>query len=127
MKTVKIIYWVSTILFALIMSFTAIPSLMNNKESLEFMTHLGYPLYFVQFISVAKILGGVTLILPGLTKAKEWAYAGLFFDLAGALFSIYAVDGINPGMAFIGFCLLLGVVSYLYKQKKNAFELTLKV
>lgn len=120
MKSVKIIYWVSTILFALLMSFTGIPSLMNNKESLEFMAHLGYPLYFVQFISVAKIVGAITLLLPGLSKFKEWAYAGLFFDLAGALFSIYAVDGINPGMGFIGFCLLLGVVSYLYNQKKNS-------
>lgn len=120
MKSVKIIYWVSTILFALIMSFTGIPSLMNNKEALEFMAHLGYPLYFVQFISIAKIVGGIALLLPGLSKFKEWAYAGLFFDLAGALYSTYAVDGINPGMAFIGFCFVLGIVSYLYNQKKNA-------
>ncbi len=119
MKSVKIIYWVSTILFALLMTFTAIPSLMNSKESLEFMAHLGYPLYFVQFISVAKILGSVTLLLPSIPKIKEWAYAGLFFDLGGALFSVYAIDGINPGMAFIGFSLLLGVVSYLYNQKKS--------
>lgn len=118
MKSVKIIYWVSTILFALLMSFTGIPSLMNNKEALEFMAHLGYPLYFVQFISVAKILGSVTLLLPGLPKIKEWAYAGLFFDIGGALFSVYSVDGINPGMAFIGVCFVLGAVSYLYNQKK---------
>ncbi len=122
MKSVKIIYWVSTILFALLMAFTAIPSLMKSKESLEFMTHLGYPLYFVQFISVAKILGSITLLIPGIPKIKEWAYAGLFFDLGGALFSVYAIDGINPGMGFIGFSFLLGIVSYIYKQKYSTLN-----
>jgi hypothetical protein len=42
-----------------------------------------YPIYFIQFISVAKLLGAIVILIPGLHTIKEWAYAGLFFDLVG--------------------------------------------
>ena len=49
--------------------------------------YLGYPVYFIQFISIAKLIGSIVILIPNLDRIKEWAYAGLFFDLAGAVFS----------------------------------------
>jgi hypothetical protein len=117
MKSVKIIYWTSTIVFAVFMAFTAIPSLMNVKEALDAMARLGYPLYFTKFIAVAKILGAIALLVPGFPKIREWAYAGLFFDLIGAAFSIYSTSGLRPDILYVVVPALVGIISYLYNQK----------
>jgi uncharacterized membrane protein YphA (DoxX/SURF4 family) len=47
-------------------------------------TDLGYPLYFLRIIGVWKLLGGIVLLIPGYPRLKEWAYAGIFFELSGA-------------------------------------------
>ncbi|MBX9734370.1 MAG: DoxX family protein [Chitinophagaceae bacterium] len=119
MKSVKIIYWTSTIVFAVFMAFTAIPSLMGVKEAMDAMAQLGYPVYFVKFISVAKILGAIALLVPGFPKIREWAYAGLFFDLMGAAFSIYSIGGLKPDILFVVIPALVGIVSYVYNQKNS--------
>ena len=81
---------------------------------------LGYPVYFIQFISVAKLIGAITILIPGLYKIKEWAYAGLFFDLSGAIFSlISASPKFEPSTLFILLPILLGVISYLCWNKKR--------
>jgi hypothetical protein len=81
-KTINILYWVFTILFAALMIFSAIPNAMANEDSVKVIHDmLGYPVYFIPFIGVAKIIGAVVILIPGLNKVKEWAYAGLFFDL----------------------------------------------
>lgn len=51
---------------------------------------LGYPFYLIPFVGVAKVLGIIATLIPGFPGIQEWAYAGLFFDLAGATFSIYS-------------------------------------
>ena len=92
-KTTNILYWIFTILFAGFMIWSSIPSIKPNAQSIQFMhDFLGYPIYFIQFISIAKLLGAVALLIPGLIKIKEWAYAGLFFDLTGAIFSVIAAS-----------------------------------
>jgi uncharacterized membrane protein YphA (DoxX/SURF4 family) len=48
------------------------------------MTHLGYPAYFMTILGFWKVLGGAAILLPGFPLLKEWAYAGMIFDLAGA-------------------------------------------
>ncbi len=101
MKKTTILYWSITGLFAAFMIFTSIPNVMMSPEAVTFITHLGYPEYFIPFIGVAKILGSLGILLPGFPRIKEWAYAGLFFDLAGAFYSIAAVDGIKPDIAFM--------------------------
>ena len=98
MKKTKIIYWVITILFGGFMLFSAIPDIMNKPEAIDFMNKLGYPPYFTPFIGVAKLLGVIAILVPGFPRIKEWAYAGLMFDLIGAAYSIYATSGISNAM-----------------------------
>jgi DoxX-like protein len=71
MKKIKIIYWIITGLFAAFMLFTAIPDIIMDPEAIKFMTALGYPLYFIPFIGVAKVLGAIAILIPGFPRIKE--------------------------------------------------------
>jgi len=117
MKRNKIIYWTATILFAGFMISTAIPDLMRQEEALKFITDLGYPIYFIIFISLAKVAGSITILIPGKFKLKEWAYAGLFYDLAGAVYSLLAVHGFDPGMIMMPIIIAVMFTSYFYNEK----------
>src|SRR5215212_11317403 len=91
MKKTKILYWIFTSLFACMMLFSAIPDVLSNPLAVQGMHDgLGYPLYFIPFIGVAKVLGVIAILIPGFPRIKEWAYAGLVFDLVGATYSIIA-------------------------------------
>ena len=118
MKNTNILYWVITIFFAGFMIFTAVPNVINEPESVKFITDLGYPAYFVPFIGIAKILGSIVLLIPGLRRIKEWAYAGLFFDLSAAVYSIAKVYGINPQITFIILPIVFLFASYFLWHKK---------
>jgi DoxX-like family len=121
MKKIKILYWVFTGLFAIMMFGSAIPDVFSYEIAVKGMHEdLGYPLYFIPFIGVAKVLGVVALLLPGYPKIKEWAYAGLFFDLIGATYSIIANGGNAGQWGFMIMPIALGILSYLYYQKKLA-------
>jgi len=117
MKKTKIAYWIVTVLFAANMLFSSIPDLMGKPDAIAFITHLGYPEYFVYYISVAKILGVIGILIPGFPRLKEWAYAGLIFDLIGATYSFialkYPISGWAPMLIFIG----LGFASYFLYHK----------
>jgi hypothetical protein len=65
---------------------TGIAQLLKMKE-VDMMTHLGYPLYFLTILGVWKMLGVVTVLIPKFPLLKEWAYAGFFFAMSGAVFS----------------------------------------
>lgn len=118
MKKTKTLYWVFTILFALSMIFTAIPDVLLAKDAVAFMKdHLGYPNYFTTFLGTAKILGSIVILIPGLGRLKEWAYAGLAFDLIGAVYSALCVDGFMPQMAFMSIWIILFLLSYTYYRK----------
>src|SRR5688572_1369319 len=113
MKTNNIIYWVSTALFSAFMLFSGVGNFMVTPESVAFLSdHLGYPQYIIRFLGAAKILGSVALLIPAFPRIKEWAYAGLFFDLIGASYSMISVDGFEPGMAVMAVVLGVEAVSY---------------
>lgn len=79
---------------------------------------LGYPVYFIQFISILKLLGALAIATPGLNKIKEWAYAGLFFDLAGAVYSgIASAEKFDPMILSMLIWILPGILSYYYWNK----------
>ena len=121
MKKTKIIYWLVTVLFALMMLGSAIPDIMSSDVAVRGMHDgLGYPLYFIPFIGVAKVLGVIAILIPGSARIKEWAYAGLFFDLVGATFSIYSSGERGANLAFMLLPILLGAISYVYYRKKQA-------
>lgn len=119
-KTINLIYWINTILFAGLMAFSAIPNAMTNEDSIKFMHDLlGYPVYFIGFIGVAKLLGVIAILIPGLKRIKEWAYAGLFFDLAGAIYSNIAVaKEVDPMMLTLLAWIVPGILSYVFWHKK---------
>lgn len=85
--TRKIIYWVSTLWASVGMVSTAIIQIFQIKPNADLFNHLGYPIYFFTFIGILKILGAVALLVPKYPLLKEWAYAGFFFLMTGAIFS----------------------------------------
>ena len=97
-KTHKIIYWISTLWLASGMLATGILQLFRAQAEgavappgVEGITHLGYPVYFLTILGVWKILGVAALLAPKFPLIKEWAYAGFFFTMSGAIFSHLAV------------------------------------
>ena len=122
-KTTNILYWTFTILFCVLMALTAIPDVLKAPDAVEFMTKLGYPLYFIAFIGWAKILGAIALLIPGYPRIKEWAYAGMAFDLIGAVYSILASGPVDAGMLFMVLPFALLISSYIFYHQKLKFAL----
>jgi uncharacterized membrane protein YphA (DoxX/SURF4 family) len=120
MKKTNMIYWILTGLFAAFMIFTSIPDILMVKDAVTFMNHLGYPNYFIPFIGVAKVLGCIAILIPGFPRIKEWAYAGLFFDLFGATYSNIAVEGMQVGLLFMVLPFGFLFASYAYYHKRLA-------
>lgn len=86
-KRNKIIYWVATLWLSLGMTATGIVQVIKMKEEVDMMHHLGYPIYFLTLLGIWKILGVIAVLIPKFTLLKEWAYAGFFFAMSGAVFS----------------------------------------
>lgn len=123
-KTINILYWVFTIIFGALMIFSSVGGIGPNEQTVEiFHKGLGYPIYFIQFISWAKIIGVIALLLPLPKTLKEWAYAGLFFDLGAAVYSGIAASGkFDPQMLGMLMWIIPGVLSYYFWKKKNALH-----
>ncbi|HRH50770.1 MAG TPA: DoxX family protein [Panacibacter sp.] len=120
-KTTNTIYWISTIIFGGLMIFSAVGGIQPTEDAIKLMHDgLGYPVYFIQFISIAKLIGSIVILIPGLKSIKEWAYAGLFFDLAGAVYSGIASSGkFDPMMLSMLAWIIPGIISYYYWHKKT--------
>ena len=122
-KRNKIIYWIATIWLSLGMLSTGVVQLLKIKGdgpgSLDTMTHLGYPVYFVTILGICKILGVVALLIPKFPLLKEWAYAGFFFMMSGAIFTHIAagnsISEIFPSLLL----LILTVVSWYYRPAER--------
>lgn len=122
MKKTTVCYWVFTVLFVALMLFTAIPDIFITDDVRKVMAELGYPPYFTPFIGVAKVLGCIAILIPGLKRVKEWAYAGLFFDLVGAEYSQIMTYGFIPQMViFMVVAFTLGILSYIFYRKLSAW------
>lgn len=110
-KRDKIIYWITTVWLALGMVSTGIVQLIKMKEEVDKTSlHLGYPVYFLTIIGIWKLLGSVAILLPKTGLLKEWAYAGFFFLMTGAIISHFAVG--DGAMEYFGPALLL-VLTFL--------------
>lgn len=113
-KAKKIVYWIFTLWLALGMVSTGIPQLLMMQQpgaisppGVYGMTHLGYPAYLLTLIGVLKMLGSITVLIPAFPRLKEWAYAGFFFLMSGALFSHLAVGDYAFMALFPAFLLLV--------------------
>ncbi|HEY4149833.1 MAG TPA: DoxX family protein [Chitinophagaceae bacterium] len=114
-KRNKIIYWIATLWLSLGMMSTGIVQLLKTKQEVDLMTHLGYPLYFLVILGTWKILGVVAVLIPKFPLLKEWAYAGFFFAMSGAVFS-HAACG-DAAKEFFGpvLSVILAVVSWYFR------------
>lgn len=117
-KRTKIIYWVFTLWMALGMVSTAIVQLMKNKDELTNFTNLGYPAYLMTIIGVWKLLGVIAILIPKRLLLKEWAYAGFFFVMSGAVIS-HLIVGDPVGRTFPAVLLLVLVIISWYFRPTN--------
>lgn len=91
-RTRRIIYWTTTILIAFSIASGGAAQLFGARENVEGIVRLGYPAFFLTIIGFWKLLGGIAIVIPRFRLVKEWAYAGIVFDLSGAAVS-NAVSG----------------------------------
>ena len=119
MKKIKIAYWIVKGIFAAFMLFSAIPDILVVPDAVTMITGLGYPRYIIPFLGLAKLLGAIVILIPGLKRIKEWAYAGLFFDLIGATYSAIAKEGFQLPMLFMILPLGFLFLSYFLWHKKE--------
>lgn len=114
-KRNKIIYWIATIWLALGMLSSGIVQLFHMKEEVDFIINMGYPAYFLTILGIWKMVGVAALLVPKFPLLKEWAYAGFFFAMSGAVFSHIAsgnsmIEIIPPLLL-----LILTVVSWYFR------------
>ncbi|NLR80556.1 DoxX family protein [Chitinophaga eiseniae] len=120
MKKTKITYWIFTGILSALTLLGAIPDLLSTPEALTVFKHLGYPAYLSPFLGLAKILGVVAILVPRFPRLKEWAYAGLFFDFTGAMYSGMAVGDPMPQWAAISVAYILLFGSYVFYHRLAA-------
>jgi len=90
--------------------------------AVDIFKHLGFPRYLLPFIGLAKILDVIVILVPGFRRLKEWAYAGLVFDLIGAFYSHISVRDRPADWIFAIIGLFLVVTSYALYRRKIKYE-----
>jgi hypothetical protein len=117
MKRDKILYWIFTGLTSLGFLMSSMMYLTHNPELMKGFNSLGYPVYFVTILGVAKLTGALALLNPWLPKLREWAYAGFTFTLIGAAWTHIATH--TRPTAPIVFLVLMGVSYFFYQRVSN--------
>ena len=117
----KIGYWVSTVLVAAFSAFAAFAYLSGSQQAVEGFAHVGYPQQLRIILGIAKLLGAITLVVPGVPRFKEWAYAGFTFAWISAFIAHYlAHDGPRAFTPLILLALL--AVSYVTRPASRALS-----
>ncbi len=118
-KAVDRIYWISTILFVLLMAFSASQELQHAPDLLEAMDYLGFPAYVLTMLGTAKLLGIPVLLIPRWPHLKEWAYAGYAFDLGGGFIAhLITGDTLERPLPSL-VCLAILVVAYVSHRSRG--------
>jgi len=123
-KRNKIIYWIATLWLSLGMVSTGIVQIIPLEEEAQKMSELGYPMYFLRIIGTWKLLGVAAVLAPRLPLVKEWAYAGFFFLMTGAVFSHLAHG--DAAAEYFGpvLLLVLTIVSWYYRPSERRLVAT---
>ena len=115
----KVAYWVSTGLLAAMSLFAAFSYLSGNAQAVEGFAHVGYPQQLRIILGIAKLLGAITLLAPGVPRFKEWAYAGFSFAWICAFIAHHLAN--DGPRAFVPLVLLaLLAVSYVTRPASRA-------
>jgi len=122
MKRKLVAYWICTVIIALLIGSGGAAQALRVPQNVEGMTALGYPLHFIVLLGVWKVLGALTLLAPGLRLVKEWAYAGIFIDLSGAVVASAA----NGAAAFhiIAPIVLIGILAASWALRPESRRLS---
>jgi len=102
MKARRVGCWICTALVALSFLSGGAANALGAPEAVAGILRLGYPAHFVTLLGIWKILGGVAVLVPGFARLKEWAYAGMTFDLTGAAVAHAAVGDADAWMGNMG-------------------------
>lgn len=125
-KQINIGYWILTILAAAMMGLSSYSNIISAPEAIDLVvTKMGYPAYFLPMIGVCKLAGSITILIPGFARIKDWAYAGLMFDITAAMYSFACIgEPVNAwGLLFLPVFLIAGSY-FFYLRKYNATSLT---
>lgn len=121
-KSKKIIYWVVTIFLSFGMLAGGIQQLLQIGGYVEIIEELGYPKYLLSILGVWKILGVIAILIPKFPLLKEWAYAGFFFAMLGAMVSHFAVgQSIADALPSV-ILLLVTVLSWYFRPESRKFS-----
>jgi uncharacterized membrane protein YphA (DoxX/SURF4 family) len=117
----NVTYWVSTSALAALSLFAAFSYLSGSPQAVQGFAHVGYPQQLRIILGIAKLLGAITLVVPGLPKLKEWAYAGFTFAWVSAVVAHYlAKDGPKAFMPLI--LLLFLLISYITRPASRKLQ-----
>jgi uncharacterized membrane protein YphA (DoxX/SURF4 family) len=114
-KRNRIIYWIATLWLSLGMTATGIVQLIRNKDEVALFNSLGYPMYLLIIIGVWKILGVIAVLVPKFPLVKEWAYAGFFFVMSGAVISHLAINDAPKELFGPILLIVLTIVSWYFR------------
>lgn len=118
----KIAYWITTGLVAALSLFAAFSYVSGGPQAVQGFAHVGYPQQLRMLLGIAKLLGAITLLVPGLPLLKEWAYAGFTFAWIAAFIAHYmAKDGPIAYMPLV--LLVLLAISYLTRSESRRWPL----
>lgn len=117
MKRLNIIYWVTTGLVSAFMLFSAALYLTHNEALVASFKTIGFPVFFITILGVAKLTGAIVLVAPVNAHVKEWAYAGFAFTFIGATWTHLATS--TPWIMPFVFLIILGVSYYSWIRKTN--------
>ncbi|MDN3579757.1 DoxX family protein [Mucilaginibacter flavus] len=116
-KSVKITYWILTILFALAMAGDAYGGITKQQAGVDVLKHLGYPIYFMVFTGFAKLLGVIAILQTKFKTIKEWAYAGFAFTFLGAIASRgFVGDPLSQLIPPVVVLIILFITYYFWKK-----------
>ena len=118
-----IVYWVSTALVVFELTMGGAWDVLRVPQVRGLIERLGYPPYFLVILGTWKLLGTVALVIPRFPRLKEWAYAGVFFDLTGAVVSLFASGLIDVGaMAYPILMIGVAVASWALRPPSRRLD-----
>lgn len=117
MKNLRIWYWLATIIFALMMIMDGFGGVTQQEAGKEVFKHLGYPMYLLIIVGIAKLLGAVSILQNKFKTVKEWAYAGFAINFIGAFASrAFVGDGISLLIPLLVALIMMFIPYFLWKK-----------
>ena len=113
-----------TVLFSLLMLSSGVQGLEATPAAVKSFQTLGYPMYFMGLLSIAKILGVIVILVPGRSRVKEWAFAGFAVNLVAATWSLYCARNSHPDGPWYAMVLPITLFVATYLLQRNEYFIT---